>query len=456
VIDPPLWLVILPVAASPLVYVTRRWGIGVLLAALVAFSSGLLAWNLPPTNPIRLLGRPFLLDALTQHILALLFILAAFLFLAAWQLPQRRSFLSFGLILLGLFAAAGMARHLGFAALTMIMAAIVAVPVIQAGQSGTTRAAWRFLVMLLMALPFFLLASWRVDLYREDVENAVYLSQAALFLALGMAIWLAAVPLHGWLTGAGTGAPPLAAVLLLAGFPALALVTLLHVLGEAAWFTWSQQAGRLLLAAGLLSLATGGLMSAIQRGLRPLLGYAALFDLGCLLVALAAGGEGGALAFYAGLAVRGLGLALAGAATAAVSQAAGGDGLVALRGAAYRAPLAAAALLVGGFTLAGLPLTVGFFPRWFLAQQVAQVTGDGWTWLIAASGLAVSAGYLRAARAMLVPAAGAAGGGRAAPSWLATGLLAALALLSLGLGLFPGPLFALAEGLLRAYPLPPL
>lgn len=454
-IEPPLWLVILPVAVSPLAYLARRWGVAAHLAALVSLLTGLLAWSLPSTNPMRLMGRPFLLDPLTQHVLALLFVMAAVLFLIAWRLPQGRAFFPSGLVLLGLLAAAGMSRHLGITALLVALAAIDAVPLIQGGQIGPTRAAWRFLVLLLLALPFFLLAAWRVDLYREDVENAIYLGQAAVFLALGMSIWLAVVPLHGWLTAVGAEAPPVAAALVLVGFPLLALVTLLHVLTEATWFTWSEQAGRLLLIAGLVSAATGGLLAAVQRSLRSLLGYAALFDLGCLLVAMAIGGDSGALAFYAGLAIRALGLALTGAATAAIRLEAGEDAFAALRGKVYRMPLATLALMLGGFTLAGLPLTASFFPRWLLFQDLARVDAR-WIWLLVMGGLGVAVGYLRGLKAMLASPPGPARARPHRPAWLATSFLVALGLLNIGLGLFPDPLLRIAQRLLSVYPLPPL
>lgn len=447
-IDPPLYLVVLPIVAWPLVYLFRRWGVGAHLAALVVLLTGLLAWSLPPTNPIRLMGRDFLLDPLTQHVLALLFLMAAVLFLIAWRLPQGRSFFPFGLAVLGLLAAAGMSRHLGITALLLSLAAVASVPIVQGGQTGSTRAAWRFLSMFLIALPFFLLASWRVDLYREDVEYAVYLGQAALFLLMGMWIWLAAVPLHGWLTAVGAQTPPVAAALVLTGFPLLALVTLLQVLTKATWFTWLQQTGQLLLLVGLVSAATGGILAAVQRSLRPLLGYAALFDLGCLLVALAVGGEGGSITFYAGLAIRALGLTLTGAATALLHQQAGRT----LPGAAHRAPLATISLLVGGFTLAGLPLTAAFYPRWLLFNDLAQA-GPRWVWLLAGAGLGVAVGYLRALNTMLTftrPT------GQTQSARLATIFVVLLTLLSIGLALFPDPLLTVAERLLAAYPLPPL
>ncbi len=469
-IEPPLWLVVLPIAATPLVYLLRRWGIGAHVAALVALLTGLLAWSFPPTNPFRLMGRPFLLDPLTQHVLALLFVMAAVLFLVAWRLPQGRAFFPFGLASLGLLAAAGMSRHLGISAVAATLAVIGAVPIIspqhpirpqstspaggQGGLPGSTRAAWRFLVMMFLALLFFLLAAWRVDMYQEDVENAVYLGQAALFLAMGMAIWLAAVPLHGWLTAVGAGAPPLVAALVLTGFPLLAMVNLSQVLTEATWFTWTAQAGQLLLTVGLISAATGGLLAAVQRGFRPLMGYAALFDLGCLLAAMAVGSPEGAPAFYAMLATRALGLTLTGVATAAVCQGAGEDGFAGLRGAARRMPLATAALMVGGFTLAGLPLTASFSPRWLLLRDLAQ-TNPRWVWLLVAAGVGVAVGYLRGLNALLASPAGTVRSHQLRPPRLATAFLVALGLLTLGLGLFPNPLLQMAKRLLVVYPLPP-
>ena len=453
-IEPPLWLVILPIAATPLVYLIRRWGVAAHLAALAALLTGLLAWSLPPTNPIRLLGRPFLLDPLTQYALALLLVMTAILFLVAWRLPQGWSFFPLSLILLGLLATVGMARHLGITALVMALAVAGAVFIIQGGQPGSTRAAWRFLMMMSLALPFFLLAAWRVDLYREDAKNAIYLGQAAFFLALGMSVWLAAVPLHGWLTAVGAEAPPVVAAFVLTAFPMLALVTLLHVLTEAAWFTWLAQAGRLLLLAGLISAATGGLLAAAQRGLRPLLGYAALFDLGCLLVALATRGSSSALAFYAGLTTRALGLALTGAATAAIRLAVGEDTFVRLRGMARYMPLATIALLVGGFTLAGLPLTASFLPRWLLFHDLAQAD-PRWVWLLVAGGVGVAFGYLRGLNAMLAtPAGSVSRANPPRPDRLATAILVALGLLALALGLFPQALLQMAQHLRSLYPLP--
>lgn len=454
-IDPPWWLVILPVAGAPVVYLMRRWEIGTYLAALIALLTAWLAWNLPPINPMRLLGRSFVLDPLIQQSMALLFALSAVLFLADRRLHRNWYFPPLALVVLGLFAIAGMARHLGIVALAIVLAAIVSVPIIQGDRVGSTRAAWRFLVMMTLALPFLLLAAWQMDAYRENSEaNLAYAGQALVLMLAGVSIWLAVVPLHGWLTAVGAEAPPVASAFVLTGFPLVALIVLIHVLTETSWLTWSTLIGHWLLLAGFLTSLSGGVLAVVQRGLRPIFGYTALFDLGCLLVALALRGPNSDLAFYSGLAVRALGLSLSGVSIAAIRMSAGEDSFGALAGTARRLPLVTIAFLAGGFTLAGLPLSSGFPTRWYLLRDLT-ASDARLGWLLIAGSLGVALAHLRALRAMLAPA----GEGPSAtklvtPGWQAALLLAFLTLTTIGLGLFPDALFRPALYLVERYPLP--
>ena len=124
-----------------------------------------------------------------------------------------------------------------------------------------------------------------------------------------------------------------------------------------------------------------------------------------------------------------------------------------LRGVAYRVPLATAALVVGGFTLAGLPLTASFFPHWLLLRDLAQID-PRWVWLLVGSGLGVAVGYLRGLNAMLAPPADSASANVSRRAWMAMVFLVALGLFSLGLSLFPDPLLMVVDRLLLAYPLP--
>ena len=454
-IEPPWWLVILPLAATPVVYVTRRWRFGAYLAAVVSLFTGLLAVSLPPSSAMHIGGRTFVLDPLTQYGLAIFFTASAVLYLASSRLRQGRYFVPLGLLVSGLFAIAGMSRHLAITGLVMTLAAIVSVPIVQGEQSSTIRAAWRFVMLMFVALPFFLLAAWRVDMYRADAQNVVYLPEAAVLVSIGLCVWLAVVPMSGWLTSVGAEAPPVAGALLLVGFPMMALITLAHLMAEATWFTWWTQAGRLLLLAGLASVVVGGVLAAVQRSVRSAMGYAAMFDLGCLLVAFAVQGPSGAVALYAGLVTRAVGLILVGVSTSVLEAEAGEHSMSGLQGTAGKLPLAAVALLMGGITLAGLPLAAGFPVRWLILRDLASVDYQ-WVWVVALAGLGVASVYLRAVYAMLNPAAESRDTSRSRPVWAPMILMMLMTLVTIALGLFPGPLLRVAAHLVTLYPLPHL
>ncbi|MCS7259990.1 MAG: hypothetical protein NZ765_04310 [Anaerolineae bacterium] len=454
-IDPPLWLILLPLGAAVPVYLLRGWRFGGYLAALVSAFTGILAAILPPTHPLHLMGRVFLLDPLTQFTLAIYLLASAWLFVAGQSLRLGRHFLPLGLCIAGLFAIAAMSRHLAISSLVMTLAAIAAVPVIQDERPDSVRGAWRFLVTIGLALPFFLLAAWHIDVYRENAEHTMYLPQAAILLAMGFALWLFAFPIYSVLTTLGSSSS-LSGALVLIGFPMMVLTLLNHLLAEATWFGWWEQSGQILLLIGLASAALGGMFTAIQRTLRAMLGYAALFDLGCLLIALAVQGTRGAVVLYASLVTRALGLMLLGIATETLLKGSDGDSLINIRGVGRRQPLAAIALTIGGFSIAGTPLAAGFAGRWLLLHDLAQVD-ERWAWLVLLAGLGVVLAYLRALFALLQADETGAHVLPSAPVPITSGfVLLILSLAAVSLSIFPSPILRIASTLVTLYPLPRL
>lgn len=435
---PALWLVIVPLGAVPVVYLLRRWAAGALLAAAVCLATAWLALRLPHQEVTTLLGRPVALDALSAGFLALVFTVAAVLFLIAWRIPQGWSFFPFGLLALGLWTAASLVQHLGIAALLMELAAIVLVFIIQGGRVRFTRASWRFLVLTTLAVPLFLLAAWRIDLYRADINNAVYLNQARVLVAGGFALWLAVVPLHGWLTAIAAETSPLVAVFIFIGFPNVVLLNLLNVLADSPWLTSPPGAGEALLLAGLATALLGGLLAAVQRSFGGVLGYATLYDLGCSVLALGVGGvEGGALlVLLVGLVTRSLALTLTAAAGAVLRFRAGGDAFTLSTGLGRALPVTVTGLMVGGLALAGAPLTAGFAPRWLLLQATAELH-PGWALWLSLAGLGVAVGYLRGLSVLLAPLPERPGREQPGEALLPAILIVILALLCLALGLFP-------------------
>jgi formate hydrogenlyase subunit 3/multisubunit Na+/H+ antiporter MnhD subunit len=155
-----------------------------------------------------------------------------------------------------------------------------------------------------------------------------------------------------------------------------------------------------------------------------LLGYAALSDLGYLLLALGvAGSQGLSLSILHGI-NRGISIALLAAALAILRHRTGTCEFAKLRGMARHLPIATLGLVVGGLAMAGFPFTATFPTRWAISRAVwtwaqpistlAPATSVGadaadgrqWVWALvvvalAASSIGVVAGLLRGLGSML-------------------------------------------------------
>jgi len=413
---PALWLIAIPILALPFVYLFRRSFIGALVATGVAFFLAWLTIRLPLGLVITVLGRPVELNQLSQITLSLLFFTAGILFLVATPLnlfnrnrnaatPNTgwgQTFHTVGLATLSVFAAAGLSRHLGITAMLVEIAVVFAVLIIQGQQLASTRSAQRFLGLMSLAVPLFLLAAWRIDQYQLSggLQPANYLQQTALLIAIGFALWLAVWPFHSWQSTIATEASPPAAAFVLISFPIVAFSTLLNLLAGFPWLITSSSLAWFMILAGGTTALVAGILAGVQRGFSPLMGHTAIFDLGLILVVLGIGGRPSMPAILAGLTVRALALTLIAASLVAIQRVAADDGFAHIRGLARRLPVATVGLMMGGLTLAGIPLTIGFPLRWQLLQSIAGVD-TRWPVMLALAGLGVSIGYLRGLRALL-------------------------------------------------------
>lgn len=435
---PALWLIILPMGALPIVFVFRRLRLGAALAIGVTLLAAWLVLQLPLGIVLNMLGRPVELDHLSRVTLALLFITTAALFWIASALPpafsgakqkhthtaskdrESRIFYPVGLAILAFFAAASLSRHLGVTAIFIEGAAILAVFIIQGERLESARAALRFLTLMSLATPLFLLAAWQIDLYQlgGGLESTANLEQLILFMGFGFALLLAVAPFYSWLTTTAAEAWPPTAAFVLIVFPVVAFSTLIHLLIDFPWLVDLPQVVPTMIIAGVLTAFVGGLLASVQRGFSELLGYAALYDLGCTLALLGAGGQLEMITVLAGLVVRSIALVLITASVLAIRMRTTRDGFAQLQGVSLQLPTATAGLILGGLTLAGAPFTIGFVLRWQLFQLIA-AADSRWLGLLALAGLGVAIGYLRGLRAMLAqPQPGKAQKGRAG-GWVA-------------------------------------
>lgn len=464
----PLLLIGLPLIVAPLVHLIRRWSL--LASALAAGTSlilGLACLRLPLDapgtflgqqvqmgKPVVVLGRELVMQPAWALALGCIFVLGAVVFLLNWRIPQGRLFCPVGLVLLSMVSANVLIRHLLFAVLALWLAAIVAAFIIQEDRYDSVRGALRYVTMHTLAVPPFIVTSWLLDLYVENPENLAPLRTFAILLTLGFSILLAVIPFQGWITAVAKDAPPLGSALLFSFENVAVILLLADLLRRHPWLLDDPLLFQVLTWGGLLTVGISGLMALVQQDFGHLLGYSVLTDMGGMLMALATGSDLGVSVALALIGFRAVSLIVAGAGLSAIRQQTGNDDFANLGGTAHRRPVATAALILGGLSLAGLPPLAGFAGRWALLDFFAP-EHTSWCWLIFLAGCGVAIGYLRGLRAMLAPATGETDDERMQPEPLIAAVMIGTTLvLATALSFNPQPLFSLTARIASALALP--
>lgn len=226
-----------------------------------------------------------------------------------------------------------------------------------------------------------------------DATTALF---AFALILVAMAFKLGAAPFHLWIPDVYQGAPtPVTAFLSVGSKAAAAIVTLRLVspfLGSPAL---ADKVVAVLVAVAILTLVFGNLAALPQKNFKRLLAYSSIGHSGFLLMALASAPKDAgsmtpstAIAFYLGAYL--LMTLLAFLVLVALRPVIEGEEIDAYRGLARRSPFLAFALLVSMASLAGIPLTAGFFGKLF-AFKMALDAGH-WT-LLAVGIVAAAAGF---------------------------------------------------------------
>lgn len=422
------WLALLPPLAAPLTYLLRRRGLlaGGLAAGACLAAAGL-ALTLPAGATTELLGRLFSLNVAGRLVLLFIFLLVAWLSLYPWPGPGAGLFRPFALLGAGLVAVGMLAQSLPLSVLFLELGALSLLVPIQAGGVRPPRAAMGYLVLVVVVMPCLLLAGWLIEGYSPIPEAAWALRPITVLLTVGLGLILGLVPLHGWWRGLVDEAPPAAIALIGAAIPGVSLGLLASVLGRFPWMVEEGVARPALLGLGLLSAVVGAVLGLLpdpgplrarpdRRGeslptwpwgrLRRVLGWWAVHDLGVIAVGVGTGSLAGLTGAAMGLLSRCLALAL----MVMGLSGAGQEFRVASPGRRNARPSEgntsltwgwrALAVLVGGWALAGAPLSGGFPGRWLVYRAAFDLEPAFAYLLVLSAGLAVLS-FLRGLRVVL-------------------------------------------------------
>ncbi|MFQ5407912.1 MAG: proton-conducting transporter membrane subunit [Anaerolineales bacterium] len=446
----PLFFLGLPVVASMAAYALRRWvWLQTVIATATALVLALLALQIPLDQVAVIFGRETAFDSswvvlgrsLTfgpddRPALAFVFLAAGVFFGGAAAARVSRSFLPVALAMLTLLVATLFVQPFLFAALFLEIIAALAALMLSDERHPRTLGALRLLVFVTLGVPFILLAGWQLEGYSASPDDVALLGRAALLLGIGFFILLSIVPFHSWLASVAEEAPPYAAAYVFTVFQASIVFMMLNSLNQFDWLRANMTFFATLRWGGLAMVVVGGAFAFAQRSMGRLMGYAVLIDFGASIVAVGLGTADGLRAALAIVALRGIGLAVWGLGMGVLVGAPGDDDLDRIRGWARQCPFATAAVVLGGLSIAGFPLTAGFAGRWALYRLLAADNLNLAFVLLLASASVILA-YAVALRPMLAqPEAGEDGAplSEDAPSMVYAGIGVAVVLV---LGVFP-------------------
>lgn len=223
-----------------------------------------------------------------------------------------------------------------------------------------------------VALMFGATGSTNIGVIREKLSVSpipllAYTGVAFMFVGLGFKV--AAAPFHIWTPDVYEGAPGPVVGFMSTAPKAAVFAVLLRIVFEA----HAPGVSRLIWVAAALSMTLGNIGALVQNNVKRLLAYSSIAHAGYLLVAYAAlpnNGIPAAMFYTASYAAMNLG------AFAVVSHFAGAEeryvNLQDYEGLGRRSPLLAAALTVFLLSLIGIPITGGFFAKFYVFSAALQ------------------------------------------------------------------------------------
>jgi proton-translocating NADH-quinone oxidoreductase chain N len=390
-----VWLIALPLVASPIVYFAgrlfnlARWVALAAMAltwiplALVArdLSAGPIAFSIESIS-LRVDGLSLLLAVVVLG-LGTLVVLYSGQYMAHEEGEEK--YFSMLVAMIGVMIGLGCANDLfnlwvWFEAMAVSSYLLVA---FYRNQPASLEAGVKYLVqssvgsvLVLLGIALVLAATGttNLDQIRSMVSSSPLMLAAGALFIIGFGVKVAMAPMHTWLPDAHSQAPSGISAMLSGVVIETGLVALLRALSSLAHVTLSW--GVLLMAFGALNMLMGNLLALRQKQVKRLLAFSSLSHVGYMLLGLgiaiyvgqSAGAEGGFFHLLNHGLMKGLAFLAAGALLYALYIAKGDHGSALtvsdLDGAARRYPLVALTLSIAVLGLGGLPPLAGFMSKW--------------------------------------------------------------------------------------------
>jgi len=330
----------------------------------------------------------FVVDPMATILKTSLLFAVAVAFIYARDYLQDRNMYKGEFFTLGLFGTLGMmlmvsaanflTLYLGLELLSLSMYALVAM---QRDSGVASEAAMKYFVlgaiasgMLLYGMSIVYGVTQSLDLTQintalQTSDNRLALSFGLVFIILGVAFKLGAVPFHMWMPDVYQGSPT-AITLYIASAPKIAGFAMLYRLLVDGMATMVADWQSILIILSILSMVFGNLIAIAQTNIKRMFAYSTISHVGFILMGVLTGTEGGygAAMFYVIAYVL---MSLAGFGMILLMSRAGfeAENIDDFKGLNQKSPWYAFVMLLTLFSMAGVPPLLGFWAKVAVLQE---------------------------------------------------------------------------------------
>jgi NADH-quinone oxidoreductase subunit N len=355
--------------------------------------TAVLAIVLYPVEPTVVFNGAFVSDGMSVVLKVFILLIGYFVFFYSRAYLRDRNLLKGEYFVLGLFAILGMMVLVsGYSLLTLYLGlelvslSLYAMVGLNRDSLYASEAAMKYFVlgalssgMLLYGISILYGVSGTLSLdglasyIALHAGDSVLLVFGLVFVVVGVAFKLGAVPFHMWIPDVYEGAPTSVTLFIgtapkLAGFAMLMRFLVDGLSGLQG--DWTQ----MLVILSILSMGAGNIIAIAQSNLKRMLAYSTIAHVGFLLLGVSAGTPGGYAAslfyaiVYALMAMGGFGMIIL-----LSRQGFEADRLEDFKGLNERSPWAAFLMLILMFSMGGIPPFLGFWAKWSVLREIIDV-----------------------------------------------------------------------------------
>ena len=386
---PIIWIIIPGLIAIVLYILQDRVkfvnSVGILLAVLLGLFAMILtigqsitlgALSIEISDALVVLGRRFVITQRDTALIAFMYFGAAFWFGGVFFASTTRAFIPLSLGMIVSLIAAFSVEPFLYGPLLFELAVLVSIPLLALPGMGVSKGVLRYLTYQTLGFPFLLISGWLLAGIEVSPGNSLQILQASVLLALGFTFLLGVFPFHTWIPMLGESAHPYNIAFVYYQLPVAITIFALNIFDQYVWLRSSLTTHSILVIVGITMIFIGGTITAFQRHLGRMMGYALIVDIGFSLIAISSGlvNNTSLGLFFGMLLPRGIALGIWSLALVMISsKVVDGNGIPStvpsslsfrrIQGIAHRLPIASICLLIAFFSIAGFPLLAGFSVR---------------------------------------------------------------------------------------------